>query len=314
MAVNGPRKYYQRSRLKQLRAFCATARLGSMSRAADHLDLSQPSVSLQIRALEEEMGTILFERRGPRIELTPEGQTLYDLSLPLVEGLERLPDEFAAKRGVVEGGQLDIAAGESTLLYLLPEYVARFSQQYPSVRVRLHNVTGRDGLALLRADEVDFAVGSMLEVDDDVRYEPLFDFDTRLIVPLGHPLCDLNDVTLDDISPYGLILPPRHLSTWGLVELGFHSRGLTYHVTLEAGGFEVIKRYVETGLGISIVTSICLRGDENLASIPLSKYFPGRSYGFVTRGGRFPSPAARRFLDLLKAEEQPHRRVREPSR
>ena len=203
-----------------------------MSRAADELTLSQPSVSLQIRALEEELDTILFERRGPRISLTPDGQTLFQLASGLVDGIDRLPDEFASLRGSIEGGQIDIAAGESTILYLLPEFVSAFNQQYPSVRVRLHNVTGRDGLALLREDKVDFAVGSMLEVDDDVRYRPMFRYDTKLIVPEGHPLTLRDQISLEDISKHGLILPPRHLSTWGMVELVFRSPGLDYQVAL----------------------------------------------------------------------------------
>lgn len=293
------RFYYKHSRLKQLRAFCATARLGSMSRAAEHLSLSQPSVSLQIRALESEMETQLFERRGPRIALTPEGHTFYDIALPLVEGLERLPDEFAARRGAVEGGQIDIAAGESTILYLLPEYVRDFALRYPGVSVRLHNVTGRDGLAALRADAVDFAVGSMQQVDDDVHYRALFDYHTCLIVPPDHPLASRQAVTLAEVAQFGLILPPRDLSTWQMVELVFRSHGLDYTVKLEAGGYEVIKRYVEMGLGVAIVTSICLRGDENLVTLPLSDYFPDRTYGIVTRRGRFLSPAARSFIALL---------------
>ena len=137
--------------------------------------------------------------------------------------------------------------------------------------MRLHNVTGRDGLALLREDKVDFAVGSMLEVDDDVRYRPMFRYDTKLIVPEGHPLTLRDQISLEDISKHGLILPPRHLSTWGMVELVFRSHGLDYQVTLEAGGWEVIKRYVEMGLGVSIVTSICLRGDEKLTALALSE-------------------------------------------
>ncbi|MEM7505032.1 MAG: LysR family transcriptional regulator [Pseudomonadota bacterium] len=306
MARRTQRNYYRQSRLKQLRAFCAAARTGSMSKAADALNLSQPSVSLQIRALEQDLGTVLFERRGPRIDLSPEGALFYDIASPLVEGLDRLPDEFAARRGAVEGGQIDIAAGESTILYLLPEYVRRFAEMYPSVRVRLHNVTGRDGLAKLRADEVDFAVGSMLEVGDDVRYEPMFEYRATLIAPPDHPLARTGAPQLEDIAHYGLILPPRHLATWGIVDLVFQQHGLDYKVTLEAGGWEVIKRYVEIGLGISIVTSICLRGDEPLFTAPLDEFFPNRTYGVVTRRGRFPSPAARAFMAEMTPARPAH--------
>jgi DNA-binding transcriptional LysR family regulator len=293
------RFYYKQNRLKQLRAFCFAARSQSISKAAERLFLSQPSVSLQVRALEQEMDITLFERKGPRIALTPEGQVLYELASPLVAGIDQLPDAFAEQRGNLDSGELTIAAGESTILYILPELLARFAERYPGIRLRLHNVTGRDGLAQLRADEVDFAVGSMLETPDDITYQPIYTYDTVLITPSEHPLAARNEITLDDISPYGLILPPRHLSTWRVVELVFQQHDLDYKVALEAGGWEVIKKYVAVGLGISIVSAICLAGDEDLGVAPLGRYFPTRSYGVVLRRGKFLSPAAKRFIEMM---------------
>ena len=85
---------YKGSRLPQLRSFCFAAQAGSVSKAAERMFLSQPTVSLQIQALERELKTALFERRGPRITLTPEGKTLYELALPLVEGIDALGEEI----------------------------------------------------------------------------------------------------------------------------------------------------------------------------------------------------------------------------
>ena len=113
-----PRRfYYKQNRLKQLRAFCHAVRAQSISKAADLMHLSQPSVSLRIRALEQEMGTVLFERRGPRISLTPEGRVLYELASPLVEGIDELPEAFAERCGNLDAGEIHVAAGESTILY-----------------------------------------------------------------------------------------------------------------------------------------------------------------------------------------------------
>ena len=299
MATGSRRFYYKQNRLKQLRAFCYAAQAQSISKAAERLFLSQPSVSLQVRALEQEMDITLFERKGPRISLTPEGQVLYELASPLVDGIDHLSEAFAERRGDMDSGELNIAAGESTILYILPELMAGFADHYPGIRLRLHNVTGRDGLAQLRADEVDFAVGSMLEVPDDISYEPIYTYDTVLITAKDHPLAELTQPTLEDISPYGLILPPRHLSTWGVVDLVFQQHGLDYKVTLEAGGWEVIKKYVERGLGVSIVSAICLTEKESLAVRPLGSYFPSRSYGVVLRRGKFLSPAAKRFIEMM---------------
>ena len=294
-----PSFYYKQNRLKQLRAFCAATRTGSITEAAEELFLSQPTVSLQIQALERELEIVLFERRGPHIKLTPEGEALYRLAVPLVEGIDKLQETFAAQFGRLESGELNIAAGESTILYILPEPVRRFAEAYPKVQVKLHNVTGRDGMAMLRGDEVDLAVGSMLEVPEDITYRPLVTYDPTLITPTDHPLAQRGSVRLEDISPYGLILPPRHLSTWRIVDLVFRQHQLEYQVSLEAGGWEVIKKYVELGLGISIVTDVCLTGDEALVRIPLTEYFPKRSYGVVLRHGRFLSPQAKRFLEVM---------------
>jgi DNA-binding transcriptional LysR family regulator len=291
--------YYKQNRLKQLRAFCFTAKTGSISKAADQLYLSQPSVSLQVQALERELNTMLFERRGPKIRLTPDGHALLEIALPMVEGMDSLRDTFAERCGDLNSGYLNIAAGESTILYILPKFLKQFADKYPGVKIRLHNVTGADGMAMLRADEADFAVGSMLDMPDDVSYYPVFEFNPTLITPLDHPLAERKHVTLEDIAQYDLILPPRYLSTWGLVKSVFQQYNIQHKVALEAGGWEVIKKYVEYGLGISIVTDICLEESDQLAKIPVKEYFPTRSYGIVLRRGKFIPAQAKRFIELL---------------
>lgn len=302
MASSASPPYYKQNRLKQLRAFCNAAQTESVSEAAERLFLSQPTVSLQIQALEREFETMLFERRGPKIRLTPEGKTLYKLAQPLIQGIDGLHETFIAKCGSLESGELNIAAGESTILYVLPEAMRNFSNTYPKIRIKLQNVTGRDGMSMLRADQVDFAVGSMSEVADDIFYHPVVSYKTVLITPLDHPLANKESVTLQDISPYGLILPPRHLSTWRMVDLIFTQHDLKYRVNLEAGGWEVIKKYVEQGLGISIVSDVCLNGDEKLVRIPLNDFFPDRGYGIVMRKGKFLSPQAKRFIEMMDPE------------
>ena len=108
------RFYYKGNPLKQLRAFCAVARTGKMTDAANELFLSQSAVSLQVKALESALETVLFERRGPNIQLTPEGRKLLDMARPLVEGVDALPGRFAKEvHGNMDTGEVVIAAGES---------------------------------------------------------------------------------------------------------------------------------------------------------------------------------------------------------
>jgi DNA-binding transcriptional LysR family regulator len=296
------RYYYKGNRIKQLRAFCALVKFGSLTRAAESLFLSQPAVSLQLSALESETGVSLLERVGRSLRVTREGQVLYELARPLVEGIDGIDAALRERLSGLDAGELNIAAGESTILHLLPPLVQAFRERHPAVHVHLHNVTGRDGLALLRNDQVELAFGSMLEVPPDIAYEPVYHFDPMLIAPLGHPLGQLREIRLEDISAYGLILPPKRLSTWRLVDLVFQQRRVPYKVALEVGGWEVIKQYVAMGLGISIVTGFCLKPEDEsrLLVRNLRAYFPQRSYGVVVRKGRLLSAHARRFIDQVR--------------
>ena len=271
MAGKTSRFYYKGDRLKPLRAFCQIARLGSVSRAAEALFLSQPAVTLQLQALERDLGMPLFERIGRRFSLSREGQVLYDLARPLVEGLDGLEAEFRGKLKGLQAGELHVAAGSSTILYLLPTLVQAFRKQHPEVQLVLHNVTGQDGLGLLRSDGVDLAVGSMLDVPTDLAYEPVYSFDPMLICPPGHPLATKEDLRLEDLSPFGLILPPRRLTTYRLVDLVFQQQRVPYTVALEVGGWEVIKQYVAMGLGISIQS---YRGRATLAVVSDARLVP----------------------------------------
>lgn len=302
MSDRDPRFYYKGNRLKQLRAFCALVKFGTLARAAESLFLSQPAVSLQLSALEKELSVSLLERQGRSLRVTREGLALYELARPLVEGIDGIGEALRNELSGLDTGELNIAAGESTILHLLPPLVQSFRERHPAVHVHLHNVTGRDGLALLRTDQVELAVGSMLEVPPDIAYEPVYHFDPMLITPLGHPLAELAEVRLEDLSPYGLILPPKRLSTWRLVDLVFQQRRVPYKIALEVGGWEVIKQYVAMGLGISIVTGFCLKpeDEQRLAVRNLRAYFPPRSYGVVVRKGRLLSTHARRFVDLVR--------------
>jgi DNA-binding transcriptional LysR family regulator len=303
------RYYYKGNRLKQVRAFVATVKLGTLSRAAESLYLSQPSISLQLQALERELGVELLQRSRRRINLTDAGEALYALARPLIEGWENLDRDFQTKIKGLQAGKLTIAAGSSTIQYLLPELVRRYRERFPAVQLQLANVTGKDGMALLRADSADFAVGSMLDVPNDIAWAPVYHYDPMLITPLDHPLARKENVTLQDLSPYGLILPPQRLSTYRLVDLVFQQNQVPYQVAIEVGGWEVIKEYVAMGLGISIVTGICISEADRarLAVRNMRQYFPQRSYGVVMRKGKFLSAEARAFIDLIRPGLLTHR-------
>lgn len=299
-----PRFSYKSDKLKPLRAFCQTVRLGSVSRAAEALFVSQPAITQQLQALEREFGTTLFERSGRRLAPTREGQLLYEMAQPLVEGLDGLAGEFREKVSGLDAGELKVAGNTSTILYLLPKIVARFREKHPDVRLSLHPAISADGTDLLRTDEVDLAIGSMLDVPADLSYAPVYKFDQMLIAPKDHPLATKTKLELHDISPHPLIMPAKRQVTYRLVDLVLQKNRVPYSVALEVTGWEVIKQYVAMGMGISIVSSICLSDadHERLAVRSLSEWFPARSYGVVIRKGKYLSPQARAFIELIKPD------------
>jgi len=305
---------YKQNRVQQLRGFCHAARTKSISKAAEKMALSQPSVSLQIKALERELDVQLFTRRGPRIELTHDGHRLLELARPLVEAIDQLDATFASLRESVEHGTVNIAAGGSTIQYLLPPFVEKYTREYPQVDVRLHNVTGKAGLVLLREGDVDFAVGPMLDTPPDITFHPLVTYEPMLITRRDHPLASQSRVALKDIAKYPLILPPKEQSTYRVVEMVFAEHSLEYDIKLEVGGYDVIKKYVELGLGISIVMSHCLTGADHLHAVPLGRWFPKRTYGLVLRKGRPLSPAAERFVEMIRLDADKARNGRRRKR
>jgi DNA-binding transcriptional LysR family regulator len=290
---------YQHNPLQQLRGFYHAARLKSMSRAAEHLSLSQPTVSLQIQSLELQLQTKLFERRGPRIRLTRDGETLLEMVRPLVEGIDRLGDDFLSRRDSVATGTLDVAAGGSTLQYILPSIIASYVHEYPLVDLRLHNVTGKQGLEFLRSGAVDLAIGPLFDVPSDIVFRPLVTYEPMLIAAREHPLAERKRISLKQVARYPLILPPREQSTYRVVEMVFAEHSLQHEVKLEIGGYEVIKTYVKLGLGISIVMSHCLEKNEDLFTAPLKRWFPKRDYGLVLLKGHAPSALAQRFMEVV---------------
>ena len=226
------------------------------------------------------------------------------MAQPLVENLDGLEGEFRQKLLGLDAGELNIAANTSTILYLLPKIVANFRNRHPDVRLTLHNAISADGTDLLRTDAVDLAVGSMLDVPADLSYEPVYRFEAMLIAPPDHPLAGKPAIALEDLSPYPLILPPRRQITYRLVDMTFQQARVPYTVALEVGGWEIIKQYVAMGMGISIVPSICLTEADRgkLLARSLKDYFPSRSYGVVVRKGKYLSPQARAFVELIKPD------------
>ena len=303
MAVDRQRIYHKRDRLRQLRAFCHAARHGSITQAAESLGLSQPAVSLHVRELENELDAVLFDRGGPGVALTSAGRRLCELVEPLVRGMDGLSVNFMERLDDTISGHIQLAASVAGAAFVLPPYIKQFRDRYPEIRLRVKNCPSSEGVKLLLADEVEFALGVKdSSVEDTLDYREFLPYDIVLITSLDHPLAGRETVSPEEAAVWPAIVPADGTYSRQFGETAARRFGVDVNAVIEVGGWGVIKRYVEAGLGISVVPSICISENDQLSVIPLKEYFPTRSYGVFTRRGKFLTPAARRLLRLMNLD------------
>src|SRR5207237_6561964 len=158
--------------------------------------------SQQIQGLENELAVTLFVRRGAKIQLTHDGELLFEMARGLIEELEHLDEEFRQRRSDIDQGHIEVAAGQSTILYFLPKHVEEFRRAHPRIEMRLQNVTGLEGLERLRTGLVDFAVGPLMQVPADIEFHPIVSYEPVVGISMGHPLVFKAKLTLEEISGY----------------------------------------------------------------------------------------------------------------
>ena len=269
-----------------------------MSEAAKYVLSSQPAVSTQVRRLEEELGMLLFERRGPFISLTRVGRSLYRLTMPLVQGMDRLPDTFAEQHHGDIGDVLRIGAGEVSAAYVLPKCLKPFRERHPGVRIEIRTGTGEQRLDWLRDFEIDVVVAAMDVPPSDVEFHPIVSTDLVLITPLDHPLAGRDSVTSEELAAYPFVGHPSTRRTGFMMEVILRQHGWVPDLVIEVDGWGVIANYVATGVGISFVPELCLTEDDRVWKIPLKHAVLRRTYGIVTRRDGLLALATRQFIRI----------------
>jgi DNA-binding transcriptional LysR family regulator len=282
---------------QQARVFLAVAREGSFSAAARRLYRTQPTVTMAVQKLERELGARLFERVGHGVRLTRAGETLLDSLGPLVEQWDRTSRRILELSDGVLRGPVQVGAGEAAILYLLPGPIRSFLRSHPRVEVTIRHRFADEMLAMLRQGKIDFALRALPEPPADILFFPFRTANRLLIAPRHHPIHRTKSLTLEGLARYPFILPWQGSATRKLIEGLFAERGLAPRVSLEAGGWEAIKRYAGLGLGVGVVPDFCLDPtDRRLAARPARHLFGQDTYGIVTKRGRELSPAARALI------------------
>jgi DNA-binding transcriptional LysR family regulator len=289
--------------LRQLQIFDAISRQGSFTRAAEELFLTQPTVSMQIKKLEEGIGLPVFEHIGKQVYLTDAGKVLQEHTRQILDSFANLEMEIADLQGL-KTGILRLAV-VTTAKYFAPRALGRFCERYPGVDVEL-KVTNRERLLERMAGNVDdlYIMGRPPE-SDDVVFEPYLANPLVVLAPRTHPLAGEDNIDPARLAEFPMIMRERGSGTRMAVENFFNERDIPLKIRMELGSNEAIKHAIDANLGISVLSrhTLALEGEDGRLTVLDVKGFPipwQWCVGYVK--GKRLSVIARTFLAFLKEE------------
>ena len=288
---------------QQLRYVRETVRQGlNLTEAANKLHTSQPGVSKQIRELEDELGIEIFVRHGKRIvALTESGQALLEVIERLLaeaENLKQIGREFKDQTA----GTLTIATTHTQARYVLPKVMREFRRRYPKVRLRLQQSSPRQLAEMVMAGEADVAIAT--EALDDypkLLALPGYTWNHCVVVPARHPLTRVRRVTLEDIAQYPIVTYDIAFAGRTHIDAAFAARSLHPDVVLSAVDADVIKTYVELGMGVGIVAAMAFdaKRDRHLRALDASHLFQSNTTRVAIRRGGYLRGYTYAFLELF---------------
>ncbi len=286
--------------LYQLRGFYEIVREQSFTRAAEKLFLTQPAISLQIKALEAELQEMLLERNRRQIRLTPAGEILFVHARDIFARIEEAHSDIAALKSVLRG-RLAIGTSDTNCTYILPGLLAEFRARHPKVELDIRNRMSPEVGNLVLNDEVEFGLATLPVKHRDLVGEALFERRDVLICPPDHALGKRRRIGLKQVAEHPFLALERGSTSRQLLDEVFRQEELELQVEMNLGGIEIIKRYVEIGLGIALVPEVAV--EEEVAAGKLHALqvngLVKRKIGLVEHKGRRRSQATTAFLDLL---------------
>lgn len=287
--------------LSKLRIFAAVARLGSFTRAAETLHLTQPTVSQQIATLEKRIGAPLIERLSRTLRLTPAGEAL----LPYAERMLALADEAGEAARAAAGladRTLRLGAGHMLATYLLPDLLGRYRIRYPQRVVRITVGNTAELLDMVAADTVELAlVGSPAE-HPDVIATPFMHDRLVVIVAPEDPWAERTEVELSELRERVLLTREPGSALHATVERLLGPALLAGNGVILLGETEAIKRSVEAELGVALIQGIAVEREVaagSLRALALRGGDDSRTYSYACRRGRELSPTAASLVALL---------------
>ncbi|MET0333427.1 MAG: CysB family HTH-type transcriptional regulator [Rhizobacter sp.] len=249
----------------------------NLTETAKALFTSQPGISKAILEFEGELGVDIFARHGKRLRrVTEPGQHVLksiEIIMREVNNLKRIGEEFSKQ----DSGTLSIATTHSQARYFLPEPLAQLRKRFPKVNISLHQGSPAQVAQMLMEEVADIGIAteSIGDVDELVSL-PCYEWQHALVMPAGHPLAQLDRISLEDVAREPIVTYHPSFSGRTRVDQAFTARHLKPNIVLEAIDADVIKTYVRLGLGVGIVSEIAVReetGSSELVSRPVGHLF-----------------------------------------
>ena len=283
--------------LNNLRAFLAVAESQSFSAAAEQLHVTQPAVSKRIAALEETLGSALFDRVGRKTLLTEAGRALLPVAQSVTRELSRVQDSIA-RLGTDIGGRLSIGTSHHIGLHRLPPVLREFTRRYPEVELDLHFMDSEDALASVDNNTLELAVVTLPQASlPSLEIQPLWHDELVLVTDPDHPLQRLTEPTPRDLARWPAIVPSRETVTRQILDQALLPHGVRLKVAMETNYIETIKMLVSVGLGWSTLPVIML--DSTVRALPMQELQPTRRLGVAWHRRRSTSAAGKAFRDIL---------------
>jgi len=284
----------------QLHTFLEIVRLKSFSRAAQTCFRTQPAISAQIRQMEQELGTALFERFGSRISLTTAGKIFTEYAQQLLD-TRRRAIEAVSELDRIPRGELVIAANEATCVHVLPEVFSIYKQRFPEVQLEVTRAYGARAVQAVLENTVDFGITQLPIQERKLEIVKVYSDEIRLLVPPGHALARAQSVSAWEAAPYPLLLPKTG-RTRTLIDQFLEPVEDRVRISMELESSEMIKRFVMAGLGIAFMAVTNAREEikrRSLRDIPLKPLPLMRSLGLIYRRDKSLSRAALGFIEVV---------------
>jgi DNA-binding transcriptional LysR family regulator len=288
---------------RQLAAFCAVVDRKSFSQAAERLGVTQPAVSLQVRALEERLGRQLLDRSGRRVEPTEAGERLYRRAQRILQLEEQLLEDVAAGDAGPLTGTLALGSSTGPGAHLVPLLLCEFQREHPGLQIALSIWDTYAVIERVAEREVELGVVGAVRRNRSVVFEPLTRDEIVLAVPPGHPAAG-GEISVEDLRAETLVVMQEGAGVRQVVEQELRRAGLrlrTLEPKLELGLQESVKSAVAAGYGVTFISRMAIEGElaaGTLAAARVAGIEPSRQLYVVRAKGRPTSRAADAFLSF----------------